>query len=60
MQRIRPCLWFDDRAEEAAKFYVSVFTEAGMAGKILNVARYSKGAAKCSGRPEGSVMTVDF
>jgi predicted 3-demethylubiquinone-9 3-methyltransferase (glyoxalase superfamily) len=55
-QKIMPCLWFDDRAEEAANFYVSVFRDA----KILGVARYGKSGAKASGKPEGSVMTVAF
>lgn len=52
MQRITPCLWFNDQAEEAVNFYLSIFDEA----KILNVARYGKGAPG----PEGSVMTIAF
>jgi predicted 3-demethylubiquinone-9 3-methyltransferase (glyoxalase superfamily) len=56
LQKISPFLWFDDQAEEAAKFYTSVFKKS----KILNVTRYSKDAAKASGRPPGSVMTVVF
>jgi predicted 3-demethylubiquinone-9 3-methyltransferase (glyoxalase superfamily) len=56
MTRIRPCLWFDDRAEEAASFYTSVFPRS----KVTDVARYGPSAAKASGRPEGSVMTVGF
>lgn len=35
MQRITPCLWFDDRAEEAAEFYVSVFPDS----KITDIVR---------------------
>ncbi len=42
MQKITPFLWFDDKAEEAAKFYVSVFKNS----KILDVARYDKEGAK--------------
>jgi predicted 3-demethylubiquinone-9 3-methyltransferase (glyoxalase superfamily) len=38
IQRVAPCLWFDHQAEEAAKFYVSVFKNS----KITNVTRYSK------------------
>ncbi|HMS35240.1 MAG TPA: VOC family protein [Ignavibacteria bacterium] len=57
MQKIKPCLWFDDRAEEAVNFYVSVFKKDS---EILNVSRYSEEGAKVSGRPNGSVMTVDF
>jgi len=56
MQKITPFLWFDDKAEEAVKFYVSVFRNS----KIGGVARYGKAAAKASGRPMGSVMTVAF
>ena len=56
MQKITPNLWFDDKAEEAAKFYTSIFKNS----KILNVARYSEEGAKASGRPKGSAMTVVF
>lgn len=61
MQKITPFLWFDTQAEEAVKFYVSVFTAAGRRDcKIGSVARYSDEAAAGSGRPKGSVMTVTF
>ncbi len=56
MQKIRPCLWFDTQAEEAAHFYTSIFKNS----KIVTVARYGKAAAKGSGKPEGSVMMVVF
>jgi len=56
MQKITPFLWFDTQAEEAVNFYVSVFRNS----KIVNVARYGDDAAKVSGRPKGSVMTVAF
>jgi predicted 3-demethylubiquinone-9 3-methyltransferase (glyoxalase superfamily) len=56
MQRISPFLWFDDKAEEAAKFYTSIFKNS----KIINVARYGDAGAQVSGRPKGSVMTVAF
>jgi len=56
MQKISPCLWFDNQGEEAARFYVSLFKNS----KILNVARYGESGAKISGRPAGSVMTVTF
>jgi len=56
MQKITPFLWFDNQAEEAVNYYVSIFQNA----KILNVARYSEGGAQASGRPRGSVMTVVF
>ena len=55
-QRITPFLWFDHQAEEAAKFYVSIFKDS----RITSVARYDDAAAKAAGRPKGSVMTVAF
>ena len=56
MQKLTPCLWFDDKAEEAARFYVSIFKNA----KLGNIARYGEAGAQASGRPKGSVMTVTF
>jgi predicted 3-demethylubiquinone-9 3-methyltransferase (glyoxalase superfamily) len=56
MQKITPFLWFDNQAEEAAKFYTSIFRRS----RILNIARYSEAAEKPSGKPRGSVMTVQF
>jgi len=56
MQRITPFLWFDNQAEAAAKFYVSVFKNS----KITNVARYGEAGAKASGMPTGTAMTVAF
>jgi predicted 3-demethylubiquinone-9 3-methyltransferase (glyoxalase superfamily) len=56
MQKITPCLWFDNQAEEAAKFYVSIFKNS----KIGNMTRYGEAGAEVSGRPKGSVMTVTF
>jgi len=52
MQKITPFLWFDSQAEEAAKFYVSVFGNS----RIVKTVRY--GAAGPG--PAGSVMTVQF
>ena len=56
MQKITPCLWFDNQAEEAANFYVSIFKNS----KIGHITRYGEAGAKVSGRPKGSVMTVTF
>jgi predicted 3-demethylubiquinone-9 3-methyltransferase (glyoxalase superfamily) len=56
MQKITPCLWFDNQAEEAAKFYVSIFKNS----KVGSVARYGEEGAKVSGMPKGTVMTVTF
>lgn len=56
IQKITPFLWFDGQAEEAARFYVSIFKNS----KILNVARYTEAGKQAHGRPPGSVMTVEF
>jgi predicted 3-demethylubiquinone-9 3-methyltransferase (glyoxalase superfamily) len=51
-QKITPSLWFDNQAEEAARFYTSVFKDS----KITNLTRYGKSGPG----PEGSVLTVTF
>jgi predicted 3-demethylubiquinone-9 3-methyltransferase (glyoxalase superfamily) len=56
MQKITPDLWFDNSAEEAAKFYTSIFKNS----KIIHIAHYGEAAAKVSGRPKGTVMIVIF
>jgi predicted 3-demethylubiquinone-9 3-methyltransferase (glyoxalase superfamily) len=56
VQKITPHLWFDDDAEEAAKFYTSIFRNS----RIINVTRYGHAGSRASGRAEGSVMTVLF
>ena len=56
MQKIIPCLWFDDKAEEAAKFYASIFKNS----KIGDVTRYGKEGYEIHRREAGSVLTVDF
>ena len=50
--KIKPFLWFEGQAEEAAKFYTSIFRES----KIGSISRYPEG----SPGPAGSVMTVEF
>jgi len=60
MPGITPCLWFDDKAEEAANHYVSIFSAVRGNSKIKNIARYGEAGAKASGRPKGSAMTVVF
>src|SRR5438034_4095485 len=55
-EKISPFLWFDHQAEDAVNFYVSIFKNS----KIGSVTRYAEEAAKASGRPKGSVMTVAF
>lgn len=52
MQKITPCLWFDNQAEEAANFYVSLFNNS----RITDVSRYGEGAPM----PEGTALAVDF
>ena len=52
MNAIMPCLWFADQAEQAAKYYVSIFKNSS----ITDVARYGEGAPL----PAGTVLTVDF
>jgi len=56
MNKITPCLWFDNQAEEAARFYTSVFPKS----KIGSITRYGQEGFEIHGRPAGSVMTVEF
>jgi predicted 3-demethylubiquinone-9 3-methyltransferase (glyoxalase superfamily) len=56
MQKIIPCLWFDDKAEEAAKFYAFIFKNS----KIGDISRYGKEGYEFHGKEDGTVMTVDF
>ena len=55
-QKITPCLWFDDQAEPAARFYTSVFEN----GRILGISHYGEAGHEIHGREAGSVMTVEF
>lgn len=54
--RISPCLWFDDQAEEAARYYAGIFPNS----RVLHVTRYGEAGFEVHQRPAGSVMTVDF
>jgi len=56
MQKITPFLWFDDQAEEAVKFYTSIFKDS----KVGRILRYDETSAKAAGRPAGSVLTIEF
>jgi predicted 3-demethylubiquinone-9 3-methyltransferase (glyoxalase superfamily) len=49
-------LWFDDQAEEAADFYCSIFRNS----RIGRISRYGKEGREIHGKPEGSVMVVEF
>ena len=55
-KKITPCLWFDTQAEEAAKFYASVFKHS----KIGKISRYGKEGFEVHGKKAGTVMTVEF
>jgi len=56
IQKITPCLWFDDKAEEAARFYTSIFPDSS----IGEISRYDESSSQVSGQPAGSVLTVEF
>jgi len=56
LQRISPCLWFANEAEEAAKFYCGVFKNS----RIKALTRYGAAGFEVHQRPAGSVMTVVF
>ena len=56
MEKITPCLWFDSNAEEAVKFYTSIFKQA----KIGKIARYTEEGYEIHGQPAGTVLTIEF
>ena len=56
MQKIAPCLWFDDKAEQAAKFYTSIFKNS----KVGDITLYGNEGYEIHGRKAGSVATVEF
>jgi predicted 3-demethylubiquinone-9 3-methyltransferase (glyoxalase superfamily) len=56
IQKISPCLWFNDQAEEAVKLYTGIFRNS----KIGKISRYTEAGKETHGRPPGSVMTVEF
>jgi predicted 3-demethylubiquinone-9 3-methyltransferase (glyoxalase superfamily) len=56
IQRITPCLWFDDQAEEAVDFYTAIFKNS----RITNIARYGEAGHDVHGKTAGTVMTVAF
>jgi predicted 3-demethylubiquinone-9 3-methyltransferase (glyoxalase superfamily) len=55
-QKITPCLWFDSAAEEAAKFYTSVFDNS----RIKQISRYGNAGREVHGKEPGSVVVVEF
>ena len=56
IQRITPCLWFDDQAAEAARYYTAIFKNS----RIVGMSRYGEAGYDIHGRPAGSVLTVEF
>jgi predicted 3-demethylubiquinone-9 3-methyltransferase (glyoxalase superfamily) len=55
-QKITPCLWFDDQAQEAAEFYTAIFRNS----RIGTIARYGEAGHDVHGKPAGTVLTVAF
>lgn len=55
-RKITPCLWFDDQAEEAARFYTGIFKDS----RITAITRYGTAGFETHHRPPGSVMAVAF
>ncbi|MBA2564337.1 MAG: VOC family protein [Gemmatimonadetes bacterium] len=56
IQRITPCLWFDDQAEQAAKFYTAIFRNS----RVGSISRYGEAGHEIHGKAAGTVMTVEF
>jgi predicted 3-demethylubiquinone-9 3-methyltransferase (glyoxalase superfamily) len=56
VQKITPCLWFDNQAAEAAAFYTSLFKRSD----THRISRYGKEGYEIHHMPDGSVMTVEF
>jgi predicted 3-demethylubiquinone-9 3-methyltransferase (glyoxalase superfamily) len=56
VHKIAPCLWFDGQAEEAAKFYTTIFRNS----RIVTVSRYGDAGREVHGQVAGTVMTVAF
>jgi predicted 3-demethylubiquinone-9 3-methyltransferase (glyoxalase superfamily) len=54
--KINPCLWFDTEAEEAARFYCSIFKNS----KVGTISRYGSEGKEIHGKEAGSVMAVEF
>lgn len=56
VQKISPCLWFDDQAEDAAKFYTAIFSNS----RINTISYYGEEGQEIHGKPAGSVLAVAF
>jgi len=55
-QKITPCLWFDDQAEQAVDFYTGIFNNS----RVLSLTRYTEAGQEIHGHPPGSVLTIAF
>jgi predicted 3-demethylubiquinone-9 3-methyltransferase (glyoxalase superfamily) len=55
-QKITPCLWFDNQAEEAVEFYISIFRNS----RVGNITRYGEAGHDVHRQPAGTVMTIAF
>lgn len=61
LDRLTPCLWFDTRAEEAARFYVRAFDQAGLPDNAIDaISRHSTESAAHAGCAAGTALTVAF
>jgi len=56
IQKITPCLWFDDQAEEAVEFYTAVFGNS----RVTNISRYGEAGHEVHGKQAGTVMAMAF
>jgi predicted 3-demethylubiquinone-9 3-methyltransferase (glyoxalase superfamily) len=56
IQKITPCLWFDDQAEAAVEFYTAIFRNS----RIVSMTRYGEAGHEVHGKPAGTVMIVAF
>lgn len=56
IQKITPCLWFDDQAEQAVAFYSGIFSNS----RIVDISRYGEAGYEIHGKAAGTVMTVAF
>lgn len=56
LQKIAPCLWFTQEAENAARFYIAVFPDS----HIVRTTHYGEAGHEIHGMPKGSVLTVEF
>jgi predicted 3-demethylubiquinone-9 3-methyltransferase (glyoxalase superfamily) len=56
MRNVAPCLWFDDNAEEAVNYYVSIFSNS----KVDKVVRWGEGWGEHGAGKQGKVLAIDF